>query len=294
MNINQKSFFADTKKKVSTNSAAAKAVFDLMHGVANKAVDLKSITTTIRGVAHKVFGIQTADTTLTARVKVDAAKVTDTNTVTEAEKVTDKVTLDLQDGNTVNCEAFTIMMETGEVKALKVKTTKGKTTYYFKDNQVIVIEGDTIYYLDAKNRFYIYNYDRVYKKRDNGITRCENEAHESFDNYGAKDICLSEEWRHSPIKFVLWALFDSNYADGLMIDRINPAGIYQSTNSRFITSRESANNKSNNIYLEVFGIKDTLSFWSEKSGIPYQNLKYIHNKNPKAAIAAIKRRLIDL
>lgn len=71
--------------------------------------------------------------------------------------------------------------------------------------------------------------------------RCKNENDVNYRKYGAKGICVTEEWSNKNpygfINFFKWAS-SNGYKDGLSIDRLNSQGNYEPTNCRWATFDE--------------------------------------------------------
>lgn len=71
--------------------------------------------------------------------------------------------------------------------------------------------------------------------------RCRNPNHHKFHRYGGRGIKICESWsRFQP--FYLWAS-SHGYQHGLLIDRIDNDGNYEPSNCRFVTPKESAQNR---------------------------------------------------
>lgn len=70
-------------------------------------------------------------------------------------------------------------------------------------------------------------------------SRCLNKNHVRYKNYGGRGISICKEW-------LLFENFLSDMGekpDGLSIDRINNNGNYKSSNCKWSTPKEQANNK---------------------------------------------------
>lgn len=127
----------------------------------------------------------------------------------------------------VKCRACYKLFE-GQVQNLKVAKSCG------------CLKGKAIvcsYKASSKRLFGIYK---------NMISRCYNEAHKSFYNYGAKDIKVCWQWRDSPDSFCEWAL-SNGYQDNLSVDRVNGLKGYEPNNCRWVTVTEQNRNARSNV-----------------------------------------------
>jgi len=101
-------------------------------------------------------------------------------------------------------------------------------------------------------------------------SRCQNEGHINYENYGGRGITFCHKWRtfegfHEDM--------GSEYKEGLTLERIDPNGNYEPSNCKWATTVEQGNNKTNNHVLTIFGEELTLSEASQKYNIPYDTLK---------------------
>lgn len=103
----------------------------------------------------------------------------------------------------------------------------------------------------------IYNTYRAMKKR------CFLKKDKDYKNYGARGIKVCEEWKDNPKSFFDWAM-SHGYRDDLTIERIDVNGNYCPENCKWITSSEQSNNRRNNIFIVVNGIKKNIKQWSEE------------------------------
>lgn len=87
-----------------------------------------------------------------------------------------------------------------------------------------------------------YSNERLYKIWDGMKQRCYNPNNSRYELYGGRGITLCKEWSDSYVCFREWALaagYDPNAARGqCTIDRINPDGIYEPQNCRWVNMHE--------------------------------------------------------
>lgn len=107
--------------------------------------------------------------------------------------------------------------------------------------------------------------ERLYQTWKSMLKRCENTNCRSYCNYGERGIKVCNEW-HDYLKFKEWAV-QSGYKDNLTIDRIDNNGNYEPTNCRWATLKEQANNRRNNVFIQIGDETHTIAEWSEISGV---------------------------
>lgn len=89
--------------------------------------------------------------------------------------------------------------------------------------------------------------------------RCKDKNNKYYKGRGIK-IC--QQWLDDFKCFYDWAI-TNGYQDNLTIDRIDVNGNYEPSNCRWITLKEQARNKRNNVYVTYNNETHTLSEWSE-------------------------------
>lgn len=99
--------------------------------------------------------------------------------------------------------------------------------------------------------------------------RCENPKNQAYKDYGGRGIKLCNRWQ----------IFENFYNDmyatykkGLQIDRIDNNRGYEPENCKWVTSKEQQNNRRNNLFIEFYGIRDTLANWANFFNINYYTL----------------------
>lgn len=76
------------------------------------------------------------------------------------------------------------------------------------------------------------------------ISRCTNKKDPSYFRYGGRGIKIHQPWIDNPAEFINYLLTISGHDDfDLVIDRINNNGDYEPGNIRFVTRKNSANNR---------------------------------------------------
>ena len=101
--------------------------------------------------------------------------------------------------------------------------------------------------------------------------RCYNPNRNSYCWYGAKGICVCDEWDDFE-NFYDWSM-NNGYSDELTIDRIDSNGNYCPENCRWSTDREQANNRSTNRIIKYNGESHTLEEWSRITGIASSTIR---------------------
>jgi len=77
-------------------------------------------------------------------------------------------------------------------------------------------------------------------------TRCYNENHVHYPDYGGRGITICDEWLENPDSFVAWAI-ENDFKHDLMIDRIDNDGNYSPENCRWVTPLIQARNRRNTV-----------------------------------------------
>lgn len=79
----------------------------------------------------------------------------------------------------------------------------------------------------------------------NMMSRCYREKDIHYNAYGARGICVCDEWRNDKQAFIDWAL-NNGYTDELTIERIDVNGNYEPSNCKWIPMSEQYKNKQSN------------------------------------------------
>lgn len=108
---------------------------------------------------------------------------------------------------------------------------------------------------------------RIYGIWSGMIQRCYNPNGSGYDNYGGRGIRVCDRWLHSYYAFEKWARANG-YRDNLTIDRIDNDGDYSPENCRWATRKQQQNNRRNNVFVKVKGVKMTVAEAADKYGVP--------------------------
>jgi predicted RNA-binding Zn-ribbon protein involved in translation (DUF1610 family) len=119
--------------------------------------------------------------------------------------------------------------------------------------------------------------------------RCYNKNNKDYYRYGGRGITVCDRWLNS---------FENFLADmgecpkGYSIDRINNNGDYCPENCRWSTSKEQANNRSNNISLTICNKTMSLKDWCQDTGQNYMTVYTRLNRGwtPEQAIFGKRKR----
>jgi len=102
---------------------------------------------------------------------------------------------------------------------------------------------------------------RTYRKWDSMLARCYRPSHPAYRYYGARGVQVCDRWRKSFAAF----LADLGEAPpGLWIDRIDRTKGYEPGNVRWVTPKESAQNRT-----QRGPTVGSLADKARKAGLPY-------------------------
>lgn len=111
---------------------------------------------------------------------------------------------------------------------------------------------------------------RTYLSWTSMMKRCYDKNNNRYKNYGGRGISVCGKW-----KFFSGFLEDMGARPtGKTIDRINNDGSYCRENCKWSTKIEQMNNRTDNVYIEVKGVKKTISEWSRETGIKVGTIWY--------------------
>jgi hypothetical protein len=96
----------------------------------------------------------------------------------------------------------------------------------------------------------------------NVLQRCKNKNAISYPNYGGRGIKICKRWED--YKLFKKDMFEG-YNIGLQLDRIDNNENYCKENCRWVTPKENARNKRNNVWVTRNGVRKIASEWSKNN-----------------------------
>ena len=109
---------------------------------------------------------------------------------------------------------------------------------------------------------------RLYSVWNNMKKRCTNPNAQNYKRYGARGICVCDEWANSFENFSKWA-YSNGYQEGLSIDRIDNNGNYCPENCRWSNIMTQNNNRNVSMMITYNGKTQNLSSWCKELDVPY-------------------------
>jgi hypothetical protein len=102
-------------------------------------------------------------------------------------------------------------------------------------------------------------------------SRCYYVKDQDYNLYGGRGIKVCDEWREAFLNF----LSDmGERPKGMMLDRIDPNGNYERSNCRWVTDKESGNNRRNTPRVEYQGKIMTLMELAPILNVDFTTLHY--------------------
>lgn len=112
---------------------------------------------------------------------------------------------------------------------------------------------------------------KVYRAWRSMNNRCYNKNTNRYELYGGRGIVVCDRWRNSFKNFL--EDMGEPPSDKHSLDRINTNGDYGPSNCKWSDIYEQANNKRRNVFIEVKGIKMTVSQADRFLGLPSNTVK---------------------
>jgi hypothetical protein len=98
--------------------------------------------------------------------------------------------------------------------------------------------------------------------------RCLNKKDKSYDYYGGRGIVFCKEW----IEFENFLKDMGEAPIGHTLDRIDVSGNYCKSNCKWSTHKTQMNNTRRNTFLTFIGKTQTISQWSDETGISQRTI----------------------
>lgn len=95
------------------------------------------------------------------------------------------------------------------------------------------------------------------------MQRCYNKHSKAYPRYGGRGIYVCNEW-HDFFRFAEWSDSVGGRPEGYTLDRKNNDGPYSPENCRWATMHDQCRNKSDNIFIEYKGKRQTLEDWARE------------------------------
>lgn len=100
-------------------------------------------------------------------------------------------------------------------------------------------------------------------------SRCSNPKDSSYKNYGGRGIRVCDRWND----FANFLKDMGERPDGMTLDRKDVDGDYTPENCRWATTLEQNRNKTNTVFVEIDGVKESVPAASERLGIKQHILR---------------------
>ena len=116
---------------------------------------------------------------------------------------------------------------------------------------------------------------RIYKIWNSMNSRCFNQNHKSYKNYGGRGITVCIDWQGESgfFNFLNWSN-ENGYKEGLSIDRVDVNGGYSPDNCRWITMKEQQYNKSSNRMITYKGETRSFAEWCSILGFTVNTMRH--------------------
>lgn len=120
-----------------------------------------------------------------------------------------------------------------------------------------------------RNRKWKHTDGRLHGIWKNMIDRCYRPTCSEYKNYGGRGVTVCDGWKDSFDEFYEWA-YSHGYQSDLTIDRIDVNDSYSPTNCRWADRKTQANNRTNNLWIEYNGQRQTAQQWADQTGLQAQ------------------------
>ena len=100
--------------------------------------------------------------------------------------------------------------------------------------------------------------------------RCLNPTNAAYKDYGERGITICERWK----RFLNFLEDMGERPEGMTLERIDNNKGYYPENCKWATRKEQGNNKRNNILITARGKTQTISQWSDETGLSYYTIYF--------------------
>lgn len=155
--------------------------------------------------------------------------------------------------------------------ARQLANLKGTKDYDFYNCVVNWLqELDEFRERSLKEKFHGMSDTRIYHIWVQMKARCYNAGVQGYNHYGGRGIKVCDEWKGANgfWNFYNWAN-KNGYKENLSIDRIDVDGDYCPQNCRWVTYKEQAMNRHNNIIITYKQTTMSLAEWAERLNVSY-------------------------
>lgn len=113
-------------------------------------------------------------------------------------------------------------------------------------------------------------------------SRCLNDSHESYPNYGGRGISICERW----MEFANFLADMGDRPQGMEIDRINNDGNYEPGNCRWATKKQQMQNRRTVINITIDGETLCIAEWARRMGVLHSGIRMrlVRGMNPTEAV----------
>lgn len=132
----------------------------------------------------------------------------------------------------------------------------------------------------------------LYIRFMNMKSRCLRPCDKDYARYGAMGVTVCDRWRYGEDGITGFELFVLDMGEPpfekASIDRIDPSKGYSPDNCRWADAKQQGNNRRTNRWIEIDGVRHTVTQWSEISGVGPKTVLYRLNRGVDAKTAVFE------
>lgn len=133
----------------------------------------------------------------------------------------------------------------------------------------------------------------LYIRFMNMKARCVRPSDPDYIRYGARGVTVCARWLHGEDGLTGFECFLHDMGpppfEKASIDRIDGTKGYAPDNCRWASAKEQGNNRVTNRWIEIEGVRKTLSQWAEVSGVGPKTILYRINRGIPPAQAVFQK-----